>query len=249
MNATVPATLDWGELYSEWFGKIYKYIARRVNDLDVVEDLTSDVFVKAIDSDRRGQGAQTSFSGWLYRIAHNLVIDHYRARDVRREISIDEIPHHVDPNADPVKTIQLALDMAAVDRALNRLTQKQVEVLQLYYMEELSISEIALATGKKEEAIKGLLHRAWYSAHFMLTGNRERTRLRATCKDEVQRVIDRFGPMPISEIRIKLGQSDDSIRAALNSYPDMFIRVGTVKAPKGLANVWGLVGIHDREAA
>ena len=70
-----------GEVYDRYEAKIYSYIYRRTGDQSLAEDLTAQVFLKMLESIRNRKAWHSSFSGWLYRIAHNLVIDHYRRRD------------------------------------------------------------------------------------------------------------------------------------------------------------------------
>ena len=81
-----------GELYDRYELKIYNYIYRRTSNQTLAEDLTAQVFLKMLEAIHNDKTWHSSFSGWLYRIAHNLVIDHYRTRDRQKQISIDDAP-------------------------------------------------------------------------------------------------------------------------------------------------------------
>ena len=79
-----------GMLYDQYVEKIYAYIYHRVGSADVAEDLTGQVFMRMLEAVRTGHGWHTSFSGWLYRIAHNLVIDHYRRKGRASFVDMDD---------------------------------------------------------------------------------------------------------------------------------------------------------------
>jgi RNA polymerase sigma-70 factor (ECF subfamily) len=80
------------ELYDRYEAKIYSYIYRRTGDQPVAEDLTGQVFLKMLEAIRNRRAWHSSFSGWLYRIAHNLVIDYYRQRNQQIQVSLDDEP-------------------------------------------------------------------------------------------------------------------------------------------------------------
>ena len=74
-KASRADTAALGEIYDQYAEKIYAYIYHRVGQAELAEDLTGQVFMRMLEAIRSGQAWRTSFSGWLYRIAHNLVID------------------------------------------------------------------------------------------------------------------------------------------------------------------------------
>lgn len=150
------------ELYDRYETKIYSYIYRRTSDQVLSEDLTAQVFLKMLEAIQSDRAWHSSFSGWLYRIAHNLVIDHYRARDRQKSVSIDDIPQMPDlgKNPDPVRAAEIALDAEALRAAMRRLTDEQAQVLSLRFLEGYSFGEIADMMDKTEGAVKALQHRA-----------------------------------------------------------------------------------------
>ncbi len=148
------------EIYERYELKIYSYIYRRTSDQVLSEDLTAQVFLKMLEAIQSERAWHSSFSGWLYRIAHNLVIDHYRARDRQKQVSIDDIPHMPDTSVNPVRAAEIALDAEALRSAMRRLTDEQAQVLSLRFLEGYSFNEIAEIMDKTEGAVKALQHRA-----------------------------------------------------------------------------------------
>lgn len=161
-----------GELFELYETKIYSYIYRRTSDQVLSEDLTDQVFLKMLEALRVNNAWKTSFSGWLYRIAHNLVIDHYRARDRQKSVSIDDIPHMPDTNQNPVRATEITLDAEELRAAMRRLTDEQAQVLSLRFLEGYSFGEIAEMMDKSEGAVKALQHRAVATLRILLGAER-----------------------------------------------------------------------------
>ncbi len=148
------------EIYDRYELKIYNYIYRRTSDPGLSEDLTAQVFLKMLEAIQSERAWHSSFSGWLYRIAHNLVIDHYRARDRQKQVSIDDVPHMHDAGTTPVRAAEIALEAEALRSAIRRLTDEQAQVISLRFLEGYSFAEIAEMMDKTEGAVKALQHRA-----------------------------------------------------------------------------------------
>jgi RNA polymerase sigma-70 factor, ECF subfamily len=146
-------------LYDQYSSRIYSYVYHRVNDAELAEDLTGQVFMRMLEAVRSGRPWRSSFSGWLYRIAHNLVIDYYRRRDRAAFVELDETSP-ADEDCEPFKAVQTRLENERVQRALDQLTDEQAEVITLRFLEGLSIAEVATTMGKTEGAIKALQYRA-----------------------------------------------------------------------------------------
>jgi RNA polymerase sigma-70 factor (ECF subfamily) len=153
-----PAAL--GALYDQYSDKIYNYIYHRVGQADVAEDLTGQVFMRMLESIRTGRAWRTSFSGWLYRIAHNLVIDHYRRRGRAAFVDIDDTPLVSPPEADPLRRVETQLNSEHLRKSLRQLTEEQAQVITLRFLDDLSITETATIMNKTEGAIKALQYRA-----------------------------------------------------------------------------------------
>lgn len=147
-------------IYDRYETKIYSYVYHRVGDPSVAQDLTSQVFLRMLEAIQGEHAWQTSFSGWLYRIAHNLVIDHYRRRGRSTQASLDELPYLEASTEDPLSAAERKLIAERLRFAINLLTEEQAQVVTLRFLEEQSIAEVAAAMGKTEGAIKALQYRA-----------------------------------------------------------------------------------------
>jgi RNA polymerase sigma-70 factor (ECF subfamily) len=149
-----------GILYDRYETRIYTYIFRRTGDQTLAEDLTGQVFLKMLEAIRNRKAWHSSFSGWLYRIAHNLVIDYYRQRDHQLQVSLDDEPLLPALDDNPVQATELKLDVERLRAAIARLTDEQAEVISLRFLEGYSINEVAQMMNKTEGSIKALQYRA-----------------------------------------------------------------------------------------
>jgi len=143
----------FGQLYDACIDKVYRYVFFRVSDAQTAEDLTSDVFLKAWQNLGRYE-PQSAFVAWLYTIARNTVIDHYRTQ--RQAVSLDEIAAAVGQADPPGERIELRDEVKGLQASLQRLTGDQREVLVLKFIAGLDSAEIAKRLGKTEGAIRAL---------------------------------------------------------------------------------------------
>jgi RNA polymerase sigma-70 factor (ECF subfamily) len=157
-----------GELYDRYEAKIYSYVYRRTGEPSLAEDLTAQVFLKMLEAIQKRKAWRSSFSGWLYRIAHNLVIDHYRRRDRQQQVSLDDAPVLPAETDNPVHAAELRLSADRLLSAINRLTGEQAQVVCLRFLEGYSINEVATMMDKTEGAIKALQYRAMATLRQLL---------------------------------------------------------------------------------
>jgi len=161
-----------GELYDRYSGRIYNYVYHRVGDPSQAEELTAQVFLRVLEAVREDRAWRTSFSGWLYRIAHNLVIDHYRRRSRAVQVALEDAPVLPATRGDPEKAAERALNAEQLRMAIARLTKEQAQVVSLRFLEEMSIAEVAAVMGKSEGAIKALQYRAVLALRNLLETER-----------------------------------------------------------------------------
>ncbi len=157
-----------GELYDRYEGKIYAYIYRRTGEPDLARDLTAQVFIKMLEAIRKEKAWTSSFSGWLYRIAHNVVIDYYRRRKRHNQVSIEDTPTLTATQHNPVQTAEQNMDAEKLRAAIQRLTDEQAQVVSLRFLEGYSIAEVAVVMDKTEGSIKALQYRAVSSLRQLL---------------------------------------------------------------------------------
>jgi len=155
-----------GELYDQYAPRIYNYLYRRVHNTQVAEDLTGDVFVRVLQAIQSNQFWHTSFRGWLYRIAHNLVIDYYRKQPAHPAAALPEdLASHED---DPDFNIATQTAECRLHLAIRSLTPDQQLVLSLRFGEQLSAKEVAEVMNKSVGAVEVQQHRALASLRRIL---------------------------------------------------------------------------------
>lgn len=152
----------FAELYRLYIERIYRFIFFKIGDRSNSEDIASEVFLKAwnylSDADR---APVQSFSGFVYQIARNAVVDWYRDHANAPVSSIDTVQEvSIVSTADPAHAADQAREMERVYRAIKKLKQEYQEAVILRYIDELSISEIAVIVGKGQTAVRVTLHRA-----------------------------------------------------------------------------------------
>ncbi len=155
------------QLYEENFDRIYRYVVLKIGDRMEAEDITQQVFLNAIKSISSFKWKGMPFSAWLYRIAHNQIVDYYRKKTKRATAPLDEsLPSG---NSNPGLVAEQNLDIEKLASATKRLTKAQQEVISLRFAGELSIAEAARAMGKSEGAVKALQHSAIISLRKVLS--------------------------------------------------------------------------------
>src|SRR4026207_1532565 len=145
----------FGQLYDAYMERIYRFVYFRVEDQQTAEDITSQVFLKAWSNLDRFSFNRTPYLAWLYTIAHNAVIDHYRTRKVTT--ALDDVQLSQPDAAEAVENqIDLTVEMKTIKTAMQSLTDDQQQVLHLRFIEGMSNTEIAQQLGKREGAIRAL---------------------------------------------------------------------------------------------
>lgn len=146
-------------LYRANVQKVFRYIFYRVNDSHVAEDLTGDVFMRALEGIGTYQDQGKPFIAWLYTIAHARVVDHYRkTRRHGDESDIDSVP--LPANHDMDADLMRRHAAQQLRKVIAALTVDQQQVIILRFIERQSINQVAGIMGKKPNAIKALQHRA-----------------------------------------------------------------------------------------
>ena len=156
------------KLYDHYSPRMYAYIYRRVGDTTLAEDLTAELFLRVLRALRNEKAWKDSFVGWLYRIAHNLVVDHYRRQPPVPSGTLDE--SLVAQDGDPLLTAEHALASEHLRAAIGRLTQDQQQVLTLRFGEGLTAAKTAQILDKTTGAVEALQHRALAALRRILTG-------------------------------------------------------------------------------
>jgi len=149
----------FSKIYDKYINKIYRFIFLKVNSLDIAEDLCSETFLKGWQVFKEDSNKIENPQAFLYQIARNLVIDHYREKGGTNFVSPEIVPI-VDPNPGVEEKMALSSDIDNIRTALVSLGGEYQDVIIYRYLDDLSISEIAEMLNKSEGAVRVMLHRA-----------------------------------------------------------------------------------------
>jgi RNA polymerase sigma-70 factor (ECF subfamily) len=157
------------ELYLIHFDRIYSYLHVTVGNRHDAEDLTTQTFLKMLESIGRFRWQSAPFSAWLFRIAHNLAMDHFRAgRRWQPEEEVPE-PHGAEESSAEDEAMQ-SIGRASMLELIEELSHEQQQVLTLKFVFNFANKEAATILGKTEGAIKSLQHRALVSLQKRANG-------------------------------------------------------------------------------
>jgi RNA polymerase sigma-70 factor (ECF subfamily) len=156
------------ELYLIHFDRIYSYLHMSVGNRHDAEDLTTQTFLKMLESIGKFKFQAAPFSAWLFRIAHNLAMDHFRAaRRWQPEEEVPEPPGEEEPSAE-AQALQ-SIGRQSMLELIEGLSSEQQQVLTLKFVFNFPNAEVATILGKTEGAIKSLQHRALVSLQKQIT--------------------------------------------------------------------------------
>ena len=164
----------FGQLYEQSLQRIYRYVFYRVNSVSEAEDLTEQVFLKAWEAIDRYEQRGVPFLAWLYRLAHNLVVDHYRAQ--RQLVPLDDVRETEESSEDIEASVEAQLDAEELRLALRCLSPEHQQLITLRFVEGLSHAEVAQIVGKSEGATRVVQYRALQALARALNGKRENSR-------------------------------------------------------------------------
>jgi RNA polymerase sigma-70 factor, ECF subfamily len=149
----------FGLLYDHYQPQIYRFVVLKVGRREEAEDITHQVFLAAWKSIPGYEHMGNPFSSWLYQIARNQIIDHYRSK--KTDVDLEEpaaqaIASHDDLESDA----HMRMEFQKIQVALKELSSDYQDVIIMRFIEEQSIKEVAAALGKSEGAVKLMQHRA-----------------------------------------------------------------------------------------
>ncbi len=161
----------FSKIYDQYIDKIYRFIFLKVNSVEVAEDLTSETFLRGWEAFQAKKAEIENPSAFLYQIARNLIVNHYREKSKAQIVSAE-----IAPIADPRQNLEekaiLASDLNLIRSALAELKEDYQNVIIWYYLDDLSIKEIAKMLDRTEPAIRVLIHRALKALKNQLTPNK-----------------------------------------------------------------------------
>ena len=152
----------FGALYERFLDPIYRYIFYRISSVEEAEDLTETIFLKAWENirNRESAGEIENVRAWLYRIAHNQVIDYHRKK---RPVSVD-MDAHLQSNSEDrpstEETVQAHIVQKGIQEAISALDEQAREIISLRFFNGLSHAEVAAVLDLKEGHVRVLQYRA-----------------------------------------------------------------------------------------
>lgn len=149
----------FSQIYDDCIDKIYRFIFFKVNSQEIAQDLCSETFLRGWQSFKNNKKKIENPQAFLYQIARNLVVDHYRDKGRTQTVSADCVPI-IDPGEDLEEQALLRSDLDTIKSALTGLKDEYQEVVIWHYIDDLSIPEISKMLNKSEGAVRVTLHRA-----------------------------------------------------------------------------------------
>ena len=148
---------EFSKFYKANIDRIYRFVFFRVQDQETAEDLTSEIFMKALRSFDK-YDVKKSKSAWLYAIARNHLINYYR--DKKQTVDIDKIEFEL-VGEDGRETMERASRIDTLKKALNKLTGKEQQLVTMKHLEGYTYAEMADILGKSAGSLKVATHRAF----------------------------------------------------------------------------------------
>ena len=148
----------FSKIYDQCIDKIYRFVFLKVNSQEIAQDLTSETFLRGWESFKNGNKIENP-QAFLYRIARNLVIDHYREKGRTQVVSAEFAPI-VDPREDLEEKAILTSDVDRIKQVLVNLKEDYQNVIIWHYLDDLPIKEVSKLLDRTEEATRVLLSRA-----------------------------------------------------------------------------------------
>lgn len=158
-------------LYEHFKPDVYRYFYYRVDQPQLAEDLTTEVFLRVMEHLPRYHPRNIPFRAWLFQISRNLLIDHFRKMKSRNHMDLDE--NLAAEQDDPETTAELRLTAEQLRRALKRLPPSQSDVIVLRFIADMPTRQVAQTLKKSESAVKALQARGLEALHLMLAPQME----------------------------------------------------------------------------
>jgi RNA polymerase sigma-70 factor (ECF subfamily) len=156
-------------IYDQYIEKIYRFVYLKVSSQEIAEDLTSKVFLNGWEAYQKQQEIKNT-GAFLYQIARNMVVDHYREKGKAKTVSIDNIPQIADHRTNIYEKAVLNFDVQVVKSAIYKLKQDYQDILIWYYLEDMPAEQIAVFLDKPVGTVRVMIHRGLESLREELRG-------------------------------------------------------------------------------
>jgi len=148
-----------GELYDRYQTIIFRYVRARIYDHQIAQDLTGEIFLRMVENIPSYRAMGVPFVAWLYRIAHNHLVNHIRKETAQtiEPLTAAATLSHAEGN--PAALVEQKIEFERLLRALDYIDEQQREVMILRFLVEMPLKDVAEALGKTVGAVKTLQHR------------------------------------------------------------------------------------------
>jgi RNA polymerase sigma-70 factor, ECF subfamily len=165
MRARAGDDAAFAELYERYSQLIYRYLYRRVGEVELAQDLHAEVFLRMFEGLDRYEDRGWPLSAWLYRIARSRIIDNARRSSAQQQVSLEDWESSVASDSDEIEQL---VDRDELFQLIGHLTAEQRKVIQLRFLADLSIEEVCTQIGKNTTSVKSLQYRALQSLARMI---------------------------------------------------------------------------------
>lgn len=150
---------QFGQIYDQYIDKIYRFVYLKVGTQEIAEDITSKVFLKGWEAFQRAPGEIKNPGAFLYQIARNAVVDHYRDKGRTNTVSVDASPEIADPGTNAQDMAILSADVSIIKKAIQKLKKEHQDIIIWHYLDDMPIAEIAKLIDRPEGTVRVMLHR------------------------------------------------------------------------------------------
>ena len=149
---------QFSQIYDQYIDKIYRFVYLKVNSQETAEDITSKVFLKGFET-YKNQKDIKNIGAFLYKIAGNAVVDHYREKGRTKTVSADASPEIADPGTSPQDKAILSADINTIKKSIQKLKKEHQDIIIWHYLEDMPIANIAKLLDKPAGTVRVILHR------------------------------------------------------------------------------------------
>jgi RNA polymerase sigma-70 factor (ECF subfamily) len=156
---------QFSSIYDQYIDKIYRFVYLKVSSQEIAEDITSKVFIKGWEAFKKGLEIRNSkleirnMGAFLYQIAGNAVIDHYREKGRSKLVSVDDSPELADHGTNAQDMAILSADISNIKKAIQKLKKEYQDVIIWHYLDDMPIDDIAELLGRPAGTVRVMLHR------------------------------------------------------------------------------------------
>ena len=150
---------QFGQIYDQYIDKIYRFVYLKVSSQEVAEDVTSKVFIKGWEAFQSRRDTIKNPGAFLYQIASNAVVDHYREKGRSKVVSVDDSPEIADPGTNAQDMAILSADINVVKKSIQKLKKEYQDIIIWHYLDDMPIDNIAQLINKPAGTVRVILHR------------------------------------------------------------------------------------------